>query len=276
MKSLIRHNCFLLMIFVLFVPSLLLSVTQNEPEIHIRKSSRNFGASFREYKFNNVVPIQSRNASFNWENVKLKLSKESIEKLDIEYWIHTSVENAEFFMVERLDLTSIYLKNIIDFPLSEVKIGDNCWYQNDSGYILFIRNNIWIGIKPKKFGSRINWEIVEETARLIDDAIKKGETDEKTKILAGAPEIKSDVIISHIPDSGEKRIQIEASEPLSQNLYFRKYGTGLSLISEDGIFTISPQKTTNIFKNSTDVKVKVWIWNENRIITSTDINIPIK
>ena len=147
------------------------SVNESE-NIHIRKGVWNWDNGPHEYKFRNVSADAGFVASFPREAIQAELPENVLDSADIHYWIYTSVDAAELAMVERLDMSNLLMHNIIDSPLSEGQIGDNCWHQLLVGAIQFIRNNVFVYITPninlscQPFNSRrINRRIIYNIRR---------------------------------------------------------------------------------------------------------------
>ena len=104
--------------------------TKNDNEgIHSREGLLNIGDSTREYKFKDVPADVGFVTSFPWEAIHERVPNDIIDSIDIQYWIYKSVEDAELAIVECLDLSNLYMHNIIDLPLPQGQIGDNCWHQ---------------------------------------------------------------------------------------------------------------------------------------------------
>jgi hypothetical protein len=93
---------------------------------HIYNGIRFRGMGAPEYKFRNVPSDAGFLTSFPSEAIKAGLSENILDSVNIEYWLYTSIDCAELAMVERLDMSNLYMQNIIDFPLPKGRIGDNC------------------------------------------------------------------------------------------------------------------------------------------------------
>ena len=135
-----------LIVFIITVYPLscMLGETNN---IHYRMGFSDIGdGSFRTYKFQDVAENIGFLNKFPIEKITEELTINIINSWEIEYQIFKSVEDAELAMVEHLDMSNLYLNNIIDFPLSNGSIGDNCWYIVSIGVFKFIRNNVLITI----------------------------------------------------------------------------------------------------------------------------------
>ena len=102
---------------------------RNPNDIHIRQGFTDWGdGQIREYKFKDVAESVGYLTMFPIENISQKLPNEVLENWNIEYWIYTSIDDAELAMVERLDMSSLFVHNTIDYPLPQGQIGDN-WRQ---------------------------------------------------------------------------------------------------------------------------------------------------
>lgn len=132
-----------------------------ETEFHIRKSICRSDELSREYKFRNIPADAGFVISFPWENIRENVPEESLNAAEIQYWICTSVKDAELVMVERLDMSNLYMNNIIDTPLPQGQVGDNCWHQMTVEAIQFIRNNVFVSIFPTRNDSPEDFSVVE-------------------------------------------------------------------------------------------------------------------
>ena len=222
----------------------------------------------RIYKFNNVPYDLDLIISFPWESIRSELSTEVLDSMEIEYWIFTSPSDAELAMVERLELSSLWLGNMLDYPLQDGPIGDNCWYEFETNRtVSFIRNNVLVFINQMWSTSSIT-NFVEMVARKVDSALIN-----HTKVsylnLLSAPKIHSVELTSGNPSNWEQSVtlKINASDPQNQQLYFRKYGAGLAIISLDGILRISLYKPLHAMNDSNKARIKVWVWNEAHFVS---------
>jgi len=253
--------------------------TENEyriqNDIHIRKGFTDWGdGQIREYKFRNVAESVGYLTMFPIENIIQKIPNEVLENWNIEYRIHTSIDDAELAMVERLDMSNLYMHNIIDSPLSKGPIGDNCWYQLSAGVIQFLRNNVFVSIAPNfknsSFDSTTEW-----LAREVDTLIMASEKVDNENLIP-SPNIISVDIISELPMNWEKTVdvKINAEDPNFQKLFYRKYATGFGVVSETGYLTLSFNKIADASEDTGKAKVKIWVWNEDFVTSSVQIEIP--
>ena len=120
------------LIFFFFVPLFCLSCVINKNPlsydsegIHIRSGFVIFGQSPRTYKFNDVPEDISFIESFPMEEIRSVLSDDIMNSINIEYWIYTSVYDAELAMVERLELSNLYMYNMIDFDVNYAETNFN-------------------------------------------------------------------------------------------------------------------------------------------------------
>jgi hypothetical protein len=241
--------------------------------IHIRKG---FVNPIREYKFENVPDNIKFVSSFPWEVIRQEVSAEHLNIVNIEYWIYTSIDDAELSMVERLDMSALGMRNIIDFPLSEGRIGDNCWYILEFvGTITFIRNNVLLLIWFNGNGT-YDSKIIESVARKVDAALVK--VDKVSKDNIPAPVINSVEIISALPETWEQPVElrIDAQDPNNQKLHCRKYASGFGNISETGVLTVYPFKPVDESEEPKKAKIKIWVWNEDHIVSSVEKEIPFR
>ena len=239
--------------------------------VHIRNDIRYRSGEPREYRFNNVPDYKGFVAVFPWKSVRVWVDEDALQSVDIEYWIFTSVDDAELFMVERNDLSSLYMKNMIDFPLPKGKIGDNCWYQDKYSIILFIRNNVWVSIRSP------NWENIESVARMVDQAILCAKKVSR-KWLIPAPIIQSLEFLSPIPyDWGQTvKVKVNAFDPHSKQVYFRKVGDGLRIIRTNGVFAIRLNKSVqaHVSQDPNKFRILIWAWNEEHLVSLVEKEIP--
>ncbi|MDZ7401894.1 MAG: hypothetical protein ONB37_17185 [candidate division KSB1 bacterium] len=240
---------------------------------HVRRGV--WGDPPNEYQFKDVPANAGLLAKFPLEEIYREVGPEYLNTVELDYWIFTSISDAEMAMVERLDMSSLLLRNMIDYPLNNGFIGDNCWHSIElTGSIIFIRNNVLTFISPRD-KSQFDSKTIEQISRKIDSVIIKSD---KVASLAEipAPIIKNVNIISDLPQDMQDvvKIKIDASDVNGKKLYFRKYATGLALVSETGVLTISFNKNTDLTEDPNKVKVKIWVWNEDRLVSSTEKEIP--
>lgn len=241
--------------------------------IHIRNGV--WGDPPKEYKFNDVPENTGFLTGFQWEQIRKEVREENLNSVDIDYWIYTSISDAEMAMVERLDMSSLLLRNMIDYSLNEGFIGDNCWHSIElTGSIIFIRNNILTFISPK-VSSQFDPKIIEQIARKIDSVIVKTDKVSNSSEIP-APIIQSVNIISDLPKNMKDvvDVKIDAVDVKGKKLYFRKYATGFAIVSETGVLTISFNENTDFTEDTNKAKVKIWVWNEDYFVASVEKDIP--
>jgi hypothetical protein len=263
--------CLILVIFFVFIINSLQAQPSNG--IHIRNGV--WGDPPKEYKFNNVPENIGFLTSFPWEQIRKEVTEENLNSVDIDYWVYTSISDAEMAMVERLDMSSLLMRNMIDYPLDDGFIGDNCWHSIElTGSIMFIRNNILTFIRPKVHG-QFDTKIIEQISRKIDSIILKTDKVSNSNDIS-APIIQSVNIISDLPKNMEDvvDVKIDAVDKMGKKLYFRKYAMGFAIVSETGILTISFNKNTDLTEDTSKAKVKIWVWNEDHLVSSIEKEIP--
>ena len=234
-----------------------------------------FGNPPEQYKFRDTPDDVGFLTEFPWEAIYKEINETDLDSIEIEYWIYTSVSDAEMAMVETLDMSSLLLRNMIDYPLTNGFIGDNCWHSIElTGSIIFIRYNELIFIKPKVHG-QFDSKIIEQTARKIDSVLTNSETvSDSTEIPC--PVINSVTIISSLAQNMDDvvDIKIDAIDLNGKQLYYRKYATGYAIVSETGILTISFNENTDLTDDTTRARVKIWVWNEDHFVSSAEEYIP--
>ncbi len=242
--------------------------------IHYRMGFSDIGdGSTRTYKFQDVDKYIGFINAFPIEIIREKLENNNIESWDIDFQIFESVEDAELAMVELLDMSNLYIDNIIDIPLSDGSIGDNCWYSLSMGVVRFIRNNVLINIGPRN--QSIEVTNAEWLAREIDEMLVKSNKVED-KNLIHTPIIHSVEVLSKSPVKWDDIVEIKviATDKNNQKLYYRKYATGFSCVSENGILTLPLYDKTDKIEGYSNAKVKIWVWNEDFITSSIQADIP--
>jgi len=247
-----------------------------QTDVHVRKGFMEWGnGQFREYKFNNIPESGGYLTMFPIEKFEEETPDSILDSWNIEYFIYTTVEDAELAMVERLEMSSLFVYNIIDHPLTRGQIGDNCWYQLSAGVIQFLRNNVYASVSPKVYDSSFDTIDAEWLARKVDTLIMESEKVYDVAQIP-APEIHSVEIVSALPEDWEATadVKVNATDPKSQKLLFRKYATGFAIVSETGTLKISFNKNTDLTEDSTIARVKIWVWNEDNIVASTELDIP--
>jgi hypothetical protein len=223
----------------------------------------------REFKFKDGPDYNGLVASLQWGTINAELNQDFLSKTNIEYWIYNSVYCAELALVERLELSNLEMKNSIDYPLAAGEIGDNCWYQDKNGILLFIRNNVFIIISPSEWGDHFNWAEIEYVARKIDTAIENSKTVQRTKLPS--PQIHSvDILTSRPTAWGETvKVKVNASDPNSQQTYSRKVGDGLGIVRTNGVFTLRLNKyvQAHVAQDPNKFRILIWVWNENNFVS---------
>lgn len=242
----------------------------NNDSIHIRNGYVPWGSSsfFKEYVFNNTDVKTDYFYRFPVEKFNQMVTKDVTDILQIDYRTYTSVEAAELAMVELLEMSALGMDNIIDVPLPNGKIGDNCWHYLHYGVVIFIRNNVFFKIGAKHSNIPNIDETAEMLARKADSLIIESEKIMDFNLLF-APEINSSKITSELPKKWEDQVKfiINATDPNSQQLSYRRYSDGLSIISKTGEISSTIYKSLDGTEDSTVAKVKVWVWNENNVYT---------
>ena len=245
---------------------------------HIRKSVIYFVPyGPREYNFRNVPRLCGFVTSFPWNAVLDSLLTNSTYEIEVEYWIFTSVDDAELYMVERLDMTSLQYYNIIDYPLSEGAIGDNCYHQITGGRISFIRNNVWVHVGPPCLFDPFECTEIEQVARHIDSAIVAD-----NKVPSGkqvpAPRISSVEVIGQLPEDWNQtvKIRVKATDVKYDTLSHRMVGYGLALVYNDGLFTIKPNQNVPVYWSDDPNKFRfmAWVWNESHLVELAEKELP--
>jgi hypothetical protein len=165
---------------------------------HILQGFTDYGGSFREYKFKNVPANLDFIPAFPADAVD-DLPDSIKNKATIEYWLYSSINDAEMSMVEHLELSNLFMKNIIAFPLLGGPIGDNCWYQFDVGAIKFLRNNVLVSV-TSGWDSPADSSQLELITRNIDAAIINVEKFSSSEMIP-APLIHSIDVVSDPPET---------------------------------------------------------------------------
>jgi hypothetical protein len=111
--------------------------------------------------------------SFPIDSLKNILKADVFENWNIEYSIFASQKASELAVVEKLELSSLYMNNIIDLPLVNGNFGDNCWYQLNIGVFCFLRNNVLVSVAPKHRDSTYDYSVGEKIAREVDALLVK-------------------------------------------------------------------------------------------------------
>jgi len=242
-------------------------------DTHIRNGV--WGEVPNQYMFKNIPDNVGFITEFPLEHLKNKVGIENLNNYQIDYWIHTSVEDAELTMVERLDMSNLLMNNIIESPLHQGPIGDNCWHQLSAGIIRFLRNNVYVSISNKTTDPDFDANKIVTLARTINSLIVVSDKVDDANLIP-APTIHSIDILSSLPDNWEKTVDVlvNASDPNNQKLFYRKYATGFGIVSETGNLQISFNKNTDKKNDSANARVKIWIWNEDNIVASAELDIP--
>jgi hypothetical protein len=231
-----------------------------------------------EYEFRNVPESVGYITAFPLEKIQEEIGEENFSKMNLEFWIHTSVQNAELNVVDYLDLTSLLLRNMIDSPLEGGFIGDNCWHTlKETGSILFVRNNIMVFLSPQPLNKPDDMKIMEHSARIIDSLLVQSAKVQKSSEIPAPIETDFE-IMSELPERFDDyetvEAKIEAEDPNQRRIYIRVFAYGYAIVQEPGeTFSLILTKN-NITEDSTGVKAMIWIWNEDRYFTLVTHKIP--
>jgi hypothetical protein len=237
---------------------------------HVRKSILNTWLDDRPgYAFKDVPPGAGFVTSFPWNAVRSKVPENILNSTDIQYYIYSSVDDAEFAMVEHLGMSNLYMHNIIDTPLPNGPIGDNCWHQLLVGSIQFLRNNVFVSVAPLSNNSFTDFSIVENLARKIDMSIVESKKVYNASLIP-VPNVLSLETISSLPDDWGQSVEVNvnAVDPNSRKLTFRQVGAGLATTNDNGSFNISPENSVPVYVSEDPGKfrIMIWVWNEEHLV----------
>ncbi len=272
-KIITHYLCLTLILFSsLFANSL---YGQDKEGTHVRKGVDSGDGWIEEYVFNNTEINAAFLPNFPLNKMEQEISESILKDWTVEYYVYTSVEDAELAMVERLEMSNIGMYNMIDSILPNGSIGDNCWHQLNVGAIRFLRNNVFVSIGPKYPLPHEEYAKADWMARTIETLLIESDKVADAKLIP-APEIQSVEITSDLPKNWDEsvKIKVNATDPNSLQLYYRRYRNGIEVVSKTGDLAISLHKNVNAIEDSTKAKVKIWVWNEDNIVASVDYEIP--
>lgn len=275
MKNKIIKLCLsftIILYFVVYTNSL---YAQDKEGTHIRKGVEGWDGWIEEYVFNNTDVNAGFLSNFPADKMEQEIPESILKDWTIEYYVYTSVEDAELAMVERLEMSNIGMYNMIDSMMPNGPIGDNCWHQLNVGAIRFLRNNAFVTIGPKYPLPHEEYAKADWMARKIDTLLIESYKVANAKLIP-APEIQSVEITSDLPKSWEEsvKIKVNATDPNSLQLYYRRYRDGIGVITKTGDLIISLHKNVNAIEDTTKARVKIWVWNEDNIVASVEYDIP--
>jgi len=272
MKSVIKNFTIVTFICSLIIFVTLPTIAQTADNTHIR-----YGYPPDEYLFYNIPEDVGYLQIFPLEQIQEAIPAEYLDEVVLEFWVHTSVEDAEWGVVDNLYLNALWLPHVIDHPLEGGSIGDNCFQSiKETGSILFLRNNVRVFIIPKEFGD-FDAGNNEFIARTIDSIlIKSAKVFNSSEIPA--PEIQSVELLEEGATSWLDRvlINIYAIDPNGEKTYYRKYFDGHGIYEETGTpLAVSMNQYTDTTTNPAILRAKIWVWSENsHIIESLELDIP--
>jgi len=185
--------------------------------------------------------------------------------LMVDYYVHSSIDDAEDFVAERRHSSSTTQRFTLD--LSEpIVIGDNCWVAPlRYDLITFIRNNVVVYIKSVSDGLGVHSpEANLEFAYMLDDLLQKSETVSDSKLMS-APVIDS-MVLTNGPYEPEKDsdFQVNARDLEGRNLLYRLYRGIWSSWSPESLVHF---KDDQYFPAG---KMKVWVMNEDKMVSSME------
>lgn len=278
MKNKILFSYMLLQFFLYMMQHNIYAAKQVESadNLHVRKGYTESGSGqIREYLFNNTNGNAGFFTTFPSEKIEKEIPDDILSKWKIEYNVYSSIDNAEWAIVELLESTNLWMYNMIDSMLDNGKIGNNCWHNLKTGVIIFHRNNVYINIYPKEFMSSTEYANAGWLARKIDSLIVDMEMVYNPELVP-TPIIESVEIKSALPRTwaDNVKVKINATDPNATQLYYRQYADGLASISQTGELKLFLSKNLNATEDSTKAKIMIWVWNENHYVTLVEQEIP--
>lgn len=212
-------------------------------------------------------------------NFPLNTINETIdtEDINLEFWVYTSINDAELGIVEKLELSSLYMGNMIDNPLEEGFIGDNCWHSIElTGTVMFVRNNVLVIVSPKIYG-QFDRKSIEDRTRKIDSILV---TEEKVDDVESIPAPKiSGIKLIYKEFRTTKNlitVKIDAEDPNGQKLFYKQYHATNTMISENGELRMLVDGETFIGNDTILGKVNILVWNEDHLVSSLLYEIPFQ
>ena len=220
-------------------------------------------ALLRDPAVNAVEQIQALHKTYFL--LQSSVGEGKIDEVELAYWIHTSVSDAEEAMMEHLCTSNLWMGNAID--LGRVgEIGDNCWYGADNISISFIRNNVRVDVAANTRPD--NPTVVLTIAKKVDGLICSAPKVADAKLIP-APIIKSVQIIPGSLEEGKLiALEVDAIDPKGQRLRVRCLGCPLSNTSETAIVKIPRSQIAD------SKKIKVWVMNEDYVVSSVEMELP--
>lgn len=242
---------------------------------HIRKGFTDWGfpGQVGEYVFNNTDEDAGFLPNFSLEKMEQEIPEDILNGWVVEYYVYTSVEDAELAVVDRFDMSNIGMYNMIDSMLPDGPIGDNCWHQLMMGSIRFIRNNVFVSVYSPSLPS-VEYPKVEWIARKIDTLLIESDKVTDSKLIP-APEIQSIEITADLPKHWDEKVKIKvnATDPNSLQLTYSQYAIPTSFSSTTGDLSVYLNRYM-LTEDSTKARVKIWVWNEDNIVASVVYEIP--
>ena len=185
--------------------------------------------------------------------------------LMLEYYVHSSVKNAEEYVTDKLQVETIeFLSQDLQEPID---LGDNCWIGSE---ITFIRNNVVVLIKKHNKENHINKpETILEFAFMLDDILLTSETVNDSKLMP-APVIDSIVLTNEpLKIYNYNELMISAHDPQGSDLVYRFYTRSWSWSSKNlWNYFVDPYYTPE--------KIKVWVMNEDKVVSSIEYLLPLE
>jgi hypothetical protein len=86
--------------------------------------------------------------------------------------------------------------------------------------------------------------------------------------------------LSPVPDDWGQvvKVKVNAIDPYSTQIYFRKVGDGLRIIRTDGVFTIQLDKSipAHVAQDTNKFRIMIWAWNDNHLISLAEKEFPFR
>lgn len=234
-----------------------------------------YGDPPEQYQFRDIPESVGYLTGFPIDLITKSVGAESLKNINMEYWVYTSVADAEMAVVEHLDWDALLLNNMIDSPLDKGLIGDNCWHTiKETGSVMFIRNNVFVYITPTIY-PQFDPVVIEQIAREIDSILTKApKVNVRSEIHS--PTINSVDIESSYPKdiTDFVSLKVDAVDAKYTKIHFRIYSFPRSFESETGYLTAYFNKNMYVPGDTTKVKVKIWVWNDDHVVSSIEQIIP--
>lgn len=193
------------------------------------------------------------------QNRRYRVDIDDNNSVHMKFFIFSSIEDAEIHVLEYLSTSNVYPKHESQISANH-NIGNNVWYGWNEKIVIFIRNNVEVRIVDNYSESDNNSVRI---AKLVDSFLLQKKTVSGSELVP-VPKINSVTTVSSkvIGNSMQYKLNVEADDPLGQNLYYNIFGWSSENPFGNGVVTVSSGEQLD--------KTRIWILNEDHFVSTVE------